>query len=505
MMSNYPENHREPSDSPLAVRPVPRCPINVRVATMDDLDFIDGLQKMHTHMVGWFPKKQIQANIEAGNVLIAEEGRDEETERRRDGVEGSDQPSGISDQQDREAWSQERGANGQEQEGTEGEDEGVTRCRGDKVREDDRVTGCRGDKVTGGAGDAASPPHPFTPSRPHSNTHSPPHTTPLGYLIGKDRYMGRDDVGILYQVNVLPLKQRHLIGATLVKAAFERAAYGCRLFSLWCAQDLQANWFWESLGFVPLAFRTGSRGKQRIHIFWQRRVRDGDDGPHATPYWFPSQTRAGAVREDRLVFPIPPGTHWRDVKPVVLPQHEDHRRDACATDGCAIGDHSRDGCATGGGSDACDVKELPGGAPVRPRPESSISESRMTAARKMAVVRSRSRHLQGLPPGKAAVMSAGGLRYVERADAEPELEEEQAKKPKRKRTSKPRAKHDPKHIEAARELRDRYLEQVSRGLLLPGEGYEARYDVSRALEGGAGESAEGMRVVEDEKRLLDAA
>ena len=28
---------------------------------------------------------------------------------------------------------------------------------------------------------------------------------------------------------------------------------------------------------------------------------------------------AGAIREDRLVLPIPPGTHWSDAKPLILP------------------------------------------------------------------------------------------------------------------------------------------------------------------------------------------
>lgn len=31
--------------------------VSVRVAVAGDIEFIDGLQKMHTHMVGWFPKK----------------------------------------------------------------------------------------------------------------------------------------------------------------------------------------------------------------------------------------------------------------------------------------------------------------------------------------------------------------------------------------------------------------------------------------------------------------
>src|SRR5437879_9684500 len=89
----------------------------------------------------------------------------------------------------------------------------------------------------------------------------------------------------------------------------------------WCAQDIEANYFWESHGFIPLAFRSGSRGKQRVHICWQRRIREGDT---TTPYWFPAQTSAGSIREDRLVLPIPPGTHWRDVMPVVLPGAEEN-------------------------------------------------------------------------------------------------------------------------------------------------------------------------------------
>ena len=214
---------------------------------------------------------------------------------------------------------------------------------------------------------------------------------PMGYIISHDEYCGRDDVGIVYQLNVAPLRQRHLIGASLVKAAFERAAYGCRLFSCWCAQDIQANFFWESIGFVPLAFRTGTRAKQRTHIFWQKRVREGDE---ATPWWFPSQTTSGAFREDRLVFPIPVGMHWRDPMPVVLPPLPEAPTAPAGP------------------------LTLPGGALVRPRPERPT----VSAARKVAIVRSQSKTLQGLPPGKAAVITGGGIRYLERADYVPEPE-----------------------------------------------------------------------------------
>jgi hypothetical protein len=260
-------------------------------------------------------------------------------------------------------------------------------------------------------------------------------------------------VGIVYQLNVLPLKQRHLIGATLIKSVFERAAYGCRLFCCWCAQDIQANYFWEACGFVPLAFRTGSALKQRIHIFWQRRVREDDT---VTPWWFPALTKSGAVREDRIVLPIPPGTHWRDAKPIILPGMSEDR------------------------DQKSEVKTLPGGATVRPRPE----QAKLTVAQKAAIHRSQSKHLAGVPLGKKAVVTASGIKYVDRADYVPETDAPEElnphEAPKTKRPRKPRAKNDPRMIAAARELRDRYLEEVNSGrFVLPDCG---RYDVSRQIE-----------------------
>ena len=286
--------------------------------------------------------------------------------------------------------------------------------------------------------------------------------------------MKRDDVGIVYQLNVLPMKHRHLVGATLVKAMFDRAAYGVKLFCCWCAQDIQANYFWESIGFIPLAFRTGSRGKQRIHIFWQRRIREGDE---TTPYWFPSQTQNGAVREDRLVIPIPPGTHWRDAKPVLLPGGPNQ---AMGNGEWAMGELP---------------KQLPGGALVKARPEQPPA-AKVTKAQVAAVARSKSKHLAGVPAGKAAIITRGGVKYIDRADAP--VEEEVVEKPKPKKPRAPRQKNDPKLVSAARELRDRYLEQVNSSMLLP-PGACGKYDVSRQLEA----APSSMRI--EPPRLLDAA
>jgi len=195
-------------------------------------------------------------------------------------------------------------------------------------------------------------------------------------------------------------------------------------------------------------------------------VRDNDD---CTPYWFPSQTSAGAVNEDRIVLPIPPGTHWRDAKPVVLP-------------GVKVEPET--------------PLTLPGGALVRPRPE----QPKLSVTQKAAIKRSQSKHLAGVPLGKKAVITASGFKYIDRTDYAPELDAPDTfEAPKPKRTPKPRAKNDPKYIAAARELRDRFLEQVNADRLLPGT--QGKYDVSRQLQ-----SAPGAAPTElNQTRLLKAA
>jgi N-acetylglutamate synthase-like GNAT family acetyltransferase len=252
--------------------------------------------------------------------------------------------------------------------------------------------------------------------------------TPIGYVMGVDRYFKHDDVGLVHQLAVVPGSRRGLVGATLLKALFDASAYGVRLYCCWCAQDLDANLFWESCGFVPLAFRTGSLGKKkgqgvRTHIFWQKRIREGDT---TTPWWFPAKTDGGAMRADRLVFPIPPGKTWRDEMPVMVPVEQPE-----LTDQRAPKTRKSGGSGTAG---------LPGAG----------------LAKQLA-------RQWGPPPSTPEV-------------AEPAVVE----KPKQGgREKKPKVKVDPKLIAAARELRDRYLEHVNSGqTLIEASG---KYDVARVL------------------------
>ena len=248
----------------------------------------------------------------------------------------------------------------------------------------------------------------------------------IGYCIGSDRYFKRDDVGIIYQMNVEPGRQRGLVGATLLRAQFERSAYGCRLYCCWCAQDLPANRFWESMGFVPLAVRAGSDKKRRTHIFWQKRITSGDD---VTPWWFPSKTDGGALRAGRLAIPIPPGVHWSEARPLRVAEDE------------------------------ANLLPAPKRKRVRKEAQPKVLE---TASNGLAF---------SIPkPG-----AAGGTE----AAAEPR----EPRKPK----------VDPRHVAAARELRDRYLEQINHPdhahLLVA----EAKYDVARRL----GAAGEGPMRIED--------
>ena len=319
-----------------AIIPTSRCPIATRLATMDDLPFLDGLQKQHSRALGYFPTKQFEGYIEMGGVLIASLSAEYSV--------------------------------------------------------------------------------PSTEER-------------VGYVISRDRYLKRDELGVIYQLCVAAGYQRGLIGATLVREVFRRSAYGCKLYCCWCAQDLPANRFWESMGFVPIAFRAGSTGKRRVHIFWQRRINDTDSGERATPYWYPCQTNSGAIREDRLVFPIPPGTHWSEVEAVAMPS--------------------------------------PSGVGILPEP--SVAEARETRSGETPKPRKKD-----VPPVPSKPGPLNGALFF----APPAPVKEKPPREKKPKPPRVKAKIDPQLVAKARELRDRYLERVNDHLLIAPSG---KYDVSRCL------------------------
>ena len=161
------------------------------------------------------------------------------------------------------------------------------------------------------SGDAFS----VTQSSVLSPRHSP---TPVGYCIGHDQYFKRDDVGIIYQMNVAPGQSAKLgrgdaaegdVRATRVwvQAVLLLVCAGYRGESVLgvdgiCAAGVSSGECEEGSRAYLLAEDGFARVMRRRRIGFRRR------------------RTSGSIREDRLVLPIPPGTHWRDAKPIVLPR-----------------------------------------------------------------------------------------------------------------------------------------------------------------------------------------
>lgn len=411
-MSDIIESITSPNHSLQPV--VPRIDFSIRLATMDDFEWIDAMQKAESDKLGFLMKMAIEKRIEQGNVLVA--------------------------------------------------------CK-------------NGDVVSQLPG--------------------------VGYCIAVDRYMKQDHVGQFIQLNVTPGQRRGLVGAALVKATFEKSAYGVKLYGLWCRQDLAANRFWESLGFVPLAFRAAGQTnrdaakkkadpRRQVHIYWQRRVREGDTGSGGTPYWFPYETQGGMMAESRVVLPIPLGTHWSDAKPVVLPGAERRAEET------RLLEASEDAKA------AADKTAL---AQKRKEAREAAKRAKQLAKGPTLVhgVEVSGAGVAGVPMGFDLPPEAKAQREAEEKAERAAAEKERIKQEKReaKRAAKQaRRKTDPELLVFSRELRDRWQEAVSAdpGLLL--ERQEGKYDVGRLITGTSGDISGGVeRVVIDAAvvKRLDAA
>ena len=284
-----------------------------------------------------------------------------------------------------------------------------------------------------------------------------------GYLIGNDRYRHRDELGVIFQMCVAPAYRRSLVAAHLLKAQFERSAYGCKLYCCWCAQDIEANRFWESMGFVPIAFRAGSEKRDRLHIFWQRRIRAGDN---ETPWWFPSETTGGMMDASRIALPIPPGMHWTDALPRLIPT--------------AVPEESPNDGANQGAD---------GGRLLEPAPA-----KRATSAKRSKLDASPS--AQASPPPVITGMRGGGLRltpdvFEPPTDPAP-TEALAAAKPAKPSKPKRVKKASPELAAKARELRDRWMEAAARGegIALPA----AKYEIGRLPGDAAGVVGQSMGI-----------
>jgi hypothetical protein len=105
----------------------------------------------------------------------------------------------------------------------------------------------------------------------------------------------------------------------------------------------------------------------------------------------------------------------------------------------------------------------------------------------------------GPPAGKVGILVGGRIRYVARAGAVAEKPTKAQREAKRRKKA-PAAKLDPKHLRAARELGDRYLERVNDRLIshrVPRDRSEAGHvrrqpGVDRLRRGTTDQAARGM-------------
>lgn len=73
----------------------------------------------------------------------------------------------------------------------------------------------------------------------------------------------------VYQACIQYDARRREHGASLVQRLIAEAQRrGCYLISLWCADDLPANDFWQALGFRHIATRPGGVKRGRLHRQW---------------------------------------------------------------------------------------------------------------------------------------------------------------------------------------------------------------------------------------------
>lgn len=136
---------------------------------------------------------------------------------------------------------------------------------------------------------------------------------PACYVLGKPRYKDQYAVGIIYQACVQYDAQRRTLGFALVQAFLGAMAISTEQLVLWCAQDIEANLFWNACGFKALAWRVGGKKATRIHICWSY-ARDPDKP--LDQHWFPESTTGGSMKAWRRVQKLEPGESWVDPKRV---------------------------------------------------------------------------------------------------------------------------------------------------------------------------------------------
>lgn len=72
----------------------------------------------------------------------------------------------------------------------------------------------------------------------------------------------------IYQLWVRMDARRHAFGRAIVEWFHARRQNKSTPTTCWCAADLDANLFWETIGFTFTSVRLGGRDRRRIHFKW---------------------------------------------------------------------------------------------------------------------------------------------------------------------------------------------------------------------------------------------
>jgi hypothetical protein len=133
---------------------------------------------------------------------------------------------------------------------------------------------------------------------------------PASYLLGTPAKKSSPGCAAIYQAAVQYDARHQLLGTTLVEHFVDHLPGSAVAVELWCAQDLDANQFWEAADFQALAYRVGSHAKRRIHILWRRLL---NAAPHAALPPLSGLSTSGQTRRTTVTVPLKFGERWQDI------------------------------------------------------------------------------------------------------------------------------------------------------------------------------------------------
>jgi len=94
---------------------------------------------------------------------------------------------------------------------------------------------------------------------------------PCGYLVFGNGW----PILKVYQCCIQIDAQRVRHASILIRALIEKAKdWKCSMITLWCAEDLESNSFWQAMGFEMKSQRNKNNTRGRLHNGWVYYIQD---------------------------------------------------------------------------------------------------------------------------------------------------------------------------------------------------------------------------------------